>query len=309
MPALHGLQHQERHERRAPPDAIRQPAIEQRADQRAHDVHEEIARARRHREVELGAQIGREPGDHGIGAAENAGGHDRGRQGPRQMRPGEDLPGCGRLDAVLLVLAVDAGFRHHPPDEEHQKGGNDADGEEHAPADLGRKQRGDHRQKPDGDRIAYSVAALHRCGDAAAQRRPHHFADQDAADRGLAAIAQALHEADHEERVEAGGERGRQGAQRHPQDRQLQDAHAADAIGENAGAPAADRGPDQGSGREIAGFGLGQADGRDQRRNDERVDGRIHRIEPEAREAGPIGSPLNRIELRIPTETHQMTSL
>src|SRR5262249_10292181 len=97
--------------------------------------------------------------------------------------------------------------------------------------------------------------------------------------------------------------------QRDPEDRELQDAHPTDAIGEDACAPAADGHANQRGRAEIACLRLGHAEGRDQRRNDQRVDRRIHRVEAEACEAGPIGAPLDRVELGIPAETHQTVSI
>ena len=172
---------------------------------------------------------------------------------------GEDRPEGRALRRVLLpgeVALEHLGLGHVLADVQHQEGRQHADPEQAAPGPLRRQQREGQRVQDRRRAPAHRPAALHRAHGLAAMLGADDLAHQHRADGPLAAEAQALQRAQHEQLFEVLREADGHRADREPQDGVLQHAHAAVAVGQDAREPAAQRREQQRDGAQHAGLPL-----------------------------------------------------
>ena len=227
----------------------------------------------------------------------------RKQRGREDLEEGAALPGSAAAGGVedLRILHVAA-------DVEHQQRRQDADPEQGAPGRLLGQQREGDRVEERGGPPADCPAALNRAHRLAAMLGAHHLGDQHRAHRPLAAEPQALQRAHDQQLLERVGEAAQERADREPDDGELQHLHPPDAVGEDAGEPAAHRGRDQGCGRDQARLRLAHAPGRDQRRDHEGVDHHVERVDRPPAERGDQRPALLARELTQPSE-HRLLRL
>ena len=134
------------------------------------------------------------------------------------------------------------------------------------------------------DAPANGPSTLHGADGFAAVFRADGFTHQHRADRPLAAEAQALQPAGHQQLPEGVGEPAEEGEDREPQDGDLQDAHPAEAVGKQSREPSAKRRNQQRSRAQHARLSFADVPGGDQRGNDEAVDHHVHAVQRPAAE-------------------------
>jgi uncharacterized membrane protein YeaQ/YmgE (transglycosylase-associated protein family) len=116
----------------------------------------------------------------------------------------------------------------------------------------------------------------------------------------LGAEAESLDCLECDKLMIAGGEGGGEGRQRKGRNRDLQRIDTAEAIAERAAEPTAEGAEEQRDRSEQAGIRLADAERRDQGRDREAEHLHVERIQRPAAEAGPEGSPLQRMRVRVP---------
>ena len=191
-----------------------------------------------------------------------------------------------RLLLLLLRLGEDLGVVDVAPHVEDQQRRQDAEHHQDAPALLVADQREDDRVGDDGERPADRPRALDHAERLAARLGPDQLGDQDRADGPLAAEADALEDAEHQQHLVARRDARQEREERVDADGQHQRARPADAVGEDAAEDAADRGGGQRDGGERAGGALADVERRADRRQRQRQDDQVEGVERVARERG-----------------------
>jgi hypothetical protein len=113
-----------------------------------------------------------------------------------------------------------------------------------------------------------------------------------------------LHHADPEQHRKRVGESRGDREHTDPQNGELQHADAPDPVSKNPRTPPADGDAKKRRGSQITHLRMSQPERRDQRWNHQREDRGVHRIEAKPGETSPISAPLDRREIRVPTQTH-----
>ena len=212
---------------------------------------------------------------------------------------------------LLLRLGEDLGVVDVAPHVEDQQRRQDAEHHQDAPALLVADQREHDRVGDDGERPADRPRALDHAERLAAGLGPDQLGDQDRADGPLAAEADALEDAEHEQHLVARREARQEREDRVDADGEHQRARTADAVREDTTEDAADRRSGERDGGERAGRALADAEGRADRRQRQRQDDQVEGVQRVARERGlerllpaaaegappaPLWRPLDRLD-------------
>ena len=234
------------------------------------------------------AQIGRHPEPDGPDAALRAHDHQRHFYRQPQIRPAkrrEQVGDPGPRAAVALPLERFR-FGNVAADPQHKQGGQDTDREQCPPRDR----FGQNGEKAGIDECrqarAEGRAGLHKADAAAAILVANDLTHQYRAGGPLAAEAEPVQAAQDEQLGEILGKGAQEGEDRIPQDRDLQHAHAAEAVGERAGKPAAERRGHDGDGADRAGGAGRHAPYRNDRGHDVAVELLIEAVQGPAAPAG-----------------------
>ena len=189
-------------------------------------------------------QIGRQPAEDGVVAAERGRGEQAGRRRHPEQRPFEDLAGTDPDVGLFLQasrLPKDFGFLQMTAEEQDSDGRQQAEPEHGPPGDVLRQDGEDDGEQEGGGAIAHRPAALHGADGAAAIFLADHLAHQGGARGPFASEAEALEAARDHQLAEGMGETRKRREDREPEDGDLQDFLAADPVGQEAGDDAAER--------------------------------------------------------------------
>ncbi len=271
------------------PQQVGQVRTDHIADVGADDHHGQVATGTQHAQAALVLEEGRQPRSNGVVAAQCASGQQGRTHGGPEHAWGKDFIELRRRLGVFhrLGLAVYLGVLDQAADEDHEDRRYQAQQEQRAPGLLCRKPGEQQRIEDGGKAPAKGPAGLHHAHRLATVLGADHLADQDRAGGPLTAKAEAHQGTGDQQLFVVLGEPAEEGEEGKPQHRQLQGAHAANAVGENAGHPATHGRGDQGAGVDQPGFGGGDAPQHDQRRNDEAEHLRVHAVQAVADLAAP----------------------
>ncbi|KGX49951.1 major facilitator family transporter domain protein [Burkholderia pseudomallei TSV5] len=306
----------EREDRAASTDAVEQLRAREAAAEERDDDDGEIAARAEHRQMPLGFQIGRQPRHQRVIAAVRADAEQRAdqRHAPGAAREDADERGArphrrrrarrrcsvrriGRLGRIARSGRIQGARRRlgdPAPHIDDQQRRQQPDGEHRAPCELGGQQRERERIKQHGAPPAERPCALHGAHRLAAVLGADRLRHQHGARRPFAAEAEALQRLQgHELRV-ARRERAGERADREARDRPLQRPHAAEAVGQHAGHPAAERRRDERRAADEARLRARQRPFGDDRGDHEAEHLHVERIERPAAEAGPERAPFAR---------------
>jgi hypothetical protein len=206
--------------------------------------------------------------------------------------------------AFFGIAAADINLRlvDVPAYPKHEKRREDADPEQDLPGERLGHEGVDAGVQQRARGPADTPAGLHQPDRAAAILVAHCLADQHRTGRPLAAKAKAVQRTQHEKLLEILREAAKEGEHRVPQDRDLQHPHAAIAIAQRAGKPAAERRDQQRHRADKASLALADRPQCDQRRHYKAVDLDIERIERPAAKTGEHRAALLGVQVPVPTQ-------